>query len=157
QVGERFAFGDLRQLQHQIQKLFTAHARSCITRVGRYIASQGLTARPWKLVLRSTSPTRTASRPARRAGRGRSPLLWRRPGRGGADQVLGADGSGAGMALSMRVAAMAAAVGRVSVLRARVRAEAPSRSSASCSPSCSGLVAPASRAVSMNRAATAFL
>ncbi len=35
---------------------------------------------------------------------------------------------------------MAAAVARVSVLRTRLRAEAPSSSSASCSPSCSGLV-----------------
>ena len=54
-----------------------------------------------------------------------------------------------GMALSMRTAAMTAAVARVSVLRARLRAEAPSSSNASCSPSCSGLVAPASRAVSV--------
>jgi predicted dinucleotide-binding enzyme len=42
---------------------------------------------------------------------------------------------------------MAAAVGKDSVLRTRVRAEAPSRSSASCSPSCSGLTAPASASV----------
>src|ERR1700730_2560509 len=49
------------------------------------------------------------------------------------------------MALLMRTAAMVAAVGKVSLLRTRVRAEAPSRSSASCSPSCSGLAAPASR------------
>src|SRR6187431_2336944 len=52
---------------------------------------------------------------------------------------------------------MAAAVARVSVLRTRVRAEAPSMSSASCSPSCSGSVAPASRAVSVRRAAMAVL
>src|SRR3984885_7874215 len=63
----------------------------------------------------------------------------------------------AGMALSMRTAAMAAAVGKDSALRTRVRAEAPSRSRASCSPSCSGLAAPASRAVSASRAAMAFL
>ena len=52
---------------------------------------------------------------------------------------------------------IAAAVGKDSLLRTRVRAEAPSKSSASCSPSCSGLVAPASRAVSVSRAAKAFL
>jgi hypothetical protein len=52
---------------------------------------------------------------------------------------------------------MAAAVAKVSVLRTRLQAEAPSKSSASCSPSCSGLVAPASRAVSVSRAAKAFL
>src|ERR1700722_1309538 len=62
-----------------------------------------------------------------------------------------------GMALSMRTTAMAAAVAKESVLRTRLRAEEPSRSSASCSPSCSGLVAPASRAVSVSRAAKAFL
>ena len=39
----------------------------------------------------------------------------------------------------------------------RVRADAPSMSSASCSPSCSGLGAPASRAVSVSRAAMAVL
>ena len=54
-------------------------------------------------------------------------------------------------------AAMAAAVEKVEVLRTRPQTEAPSRSSASCSPSCSGSVAPASRAVSVSRAATAFL
>src|ERR1700733_6547772 len=52
-----------------------------------------------------------------------------------------------GMALSMRTVAMAAAVGKDSLLRTRVRAEPPSSSSASCSPSCSGLVAPAAPAV----------
>ena len=52
---------------------------------------------------------------------------------------------------------MAAAVAKFSVLRTRLRAEAPSKSSASCSPSYSGLVAPASRAVSVRRAAKAFL
>jgi hypothetical protein len=61
------------------------------------------------------------------------------------------------MALSMRTAAIAAAVKKVEVLRTRLRAEAPSRSSASCSPSCSGLVAPAARAVSVNRSAKALL
>ncbi|OHV45482.1 hypothetical protein BCD48_22625 [Pseudofrankia sp. BMG5.36] len=61
------------------------------------------------------------------------------------------------MALSMRTAAMAAAVRKDSLLRTRVRAEAPSMSSASCSPSCSGLVAPASRAVSVSRAAMAVV
>jgi hypothetical protein len=53
------------------------------------------------------------------------------------------------MALSMRTAAMAAAVGKESLSRTRVRAAAPSMSSASCSPSCSGSVSPASRAVSV--------
>ena len=43
----------------------------------------------------------------------------------------------------IRTAAMAATVERIHG-RARVRAEAPSSSSASCSPNCSGLVAPAS-------------
>ena len=52
---------------------------------------------------------------------------------------------------------MAAAVARVSVLRTRLRAEAPSSSNASCSPSCSGLVAPASRAVSVSRGGKGFL
>ena len=63
----------------------------------------------------------------------------------------------AGIALSINTAAMAAAVGKDSVLRTRVRAEAPSSSSASCSPSCSGSMAPASRAVLASRAAMAFL
>jgi hypothetical protein len=61
------------------------------------------------------------------------------------------------MALSMRIAAMAAAVGKDALLRTRVRVEAPSMSRASCSPSSSGLVAPASRAVSVSRAAMAVL
>lgn len=52
---------------------------------------------------------------------------------------------------------MAAAVSKVSAFRTRLRAEAPSRSSASCSPSCSGFVAPASRAASVRRAAKASL
>src|ERR1019366_2559772 len=80
----------------------------------------------------------------------------------GADPVvarssLGCRGDGEGMALSMRTVAMAAAVGKDSLLRTRVRAEAPSSSSASCSPSCSGSVAPAWRAVSVSRAAMAVL
>lgn len=50
-----------------------------------------------------------------------------------------------------------AMVAKVSVLRTRLRTEAPSKSSASCLPSSSGLVAPASHAVSVSRMANAFL
>src|ERR1019366_5028174 len=74
-----------------------------------------------------------------------------------ADQLALGGTAAVGMAFSTRTAAMAAAVEKVELLRTRLRAEAPSRSSASCSPSCSGLVAPASRAVSVSRAARAFL
>src|ERR1039457_7706087 len=74
-----------------------------------------------------------------------------------ADQPAPGGTAAVGMALSTRTAAMAAAVEKVEVLRTRLRAEGPSRRCASCSPSCSGLVAPASRAVSMNRSARACL
>ena len=110
---------------------------------------------------RPHSAPSTCRRSTHAADEARSGRHWPPTGTG-ADPVvprssLGCRGDDAGMALSMRTAAMAAAVGKESLLRTRVRAEAPSMSSASCSPSCSGLVAPASRAVSVSRAAMAVL
>jgi hypothetical protein len=116
--------------------------------------------RPWA----PRRPGHPAAGPRRGLARhlaGRLALLARHqppPGlSGGRTQLASAGAVAAGMALSTRTAAMAAAVARVSVLRTRLRAEAPSSSNASCSPSCSGWAAPASRAASMSRAAKAIL
>ena len=106
----------------------------------------------------SSSPPRTrASSTASSSSPTGDRLRSREDGRGPRRVEAPGGQAAAGIASSIRMAAIAAAVSNVSAFRTRLRAEAPSRSSASCSPSASGSVAPASRAASVSRAAKAFL